>query len=175
MNFIKIVNDSKGINIGIRHITVSTSGIIPKIEKFMNENMQVNLAISLHASNNEIRNRIMKINKAYPIEQLIKTVKKYIEKTNRKVTFEYILLKGINDSQENAKELANLVRGINCNVNLIPYNETSHIEYKRSSKFQITEFYDILKREKINVTIRKEFGSKVSAACGQLRSNSQED
>ncbi len=170
MNFIKIINDPKGINIGIRHITVSTCGIIPKIEKFAEEQTGVNLAISLHAPNDEIRNKIMPINKVYNIEKLIRSVKEYINKTNRRVTFEYILLKGINDSKENAEELSLLLKGINCYVNLIPYNETSYLEYKTSDRVTISEFYDILKKNNISVTIRKEFGSKVSAACGQLRS-----
>ncbi len=174
IKFIDIVNTPKGIDIGSRHITVSTSGIVPKIEEFTNYDKQVNLAISLHAPNNEIRNSIMDINKAYPIEKLISAVKKYIDKTNRRVTFEYIMLNNVNDSEECAKELSNLLRGINCYVNLIPYNETSHIEYKKSSKEQIMKFYDVLKKNGINVTIRREFGSKVSAACGQLRSNYEE-
>lgn len=170
MKFIRIINDPKGINIGIRHITVSTCGLVPKIKEFANFSTQVNLAISLHAPNNEIRDKIMPINKAYKVEDIIEVVKYYIEKTNRKVTFEYILLNGINDSSACALELASLLKGLNCYVNLIPYNETSHIEYKKSEKVTITNFYDILKKNKINVTIRREFGSKVSAACGQLRS-----
>lgn len=174
MNFIDIINEPKGIELGARHITISTSGIVPKIKEFTNQDKQVNLAISLHAPNNEIRNKIMPVNKAYPIEELIDSIKKYIEKTNRRVTFEYIMIKDINDSKETALELANLLKGINCYVNLIPYNETSHIEFKKSSKEQIMKFYDVLKKNKINVTVRKEFGSKVDAACGQLRANYEE-
>ena len=175
IKFIDIINEPKGIDLGARHITVSTSGLVPKIKEFTNNPKQVNLAISLHAPNNEIRNKIMPINKAYPIEKLIEAVKEYIEKTNRRVTFEYIMLKNINDKQEHALELAKLLKGINCYVNLIPYNETSHIEYKKSSKEDIMKFYDTLKKNNINVTIRKEFGRKVSAACGQLRSNYEEE
>ena len=171
MRFIKIINTPKGIDIGARHITISTCGLIPGIEKFMLENSQVNLAISLHAPNDEIRKKIMPIAKAYKLEDLIKTIKKYIQKTNRRVTFEYIMLENINDTTENAEELANLLKGINCYVNLIPYNETENIGYKRTKNKQIMKFYDILKKNKINVTIRKEFGSKVDAACGQLRAN----
>ena len=174
IKFIDIINDPKGLALGSRHITVSTCGIVPKIKEFMNYDKQVNLAISLHAPNNEIRNKIMNINKAYPIGEVISAVKEYINKTNRRVTFEYIMLKGINDSIAHAIELAKLLRGINCYVNLIPYNETSHIEYKKTSKDNILKFYDTLKKEKINVTIRREFGSKVNAACGQLRSNYEE-
>ncbi len=170
MKFINIINDPKGINIGIRHITVSTCGIVPKINEFANEKIGINLAISLHAPNNKIRDMIMPLNKAYKIDDIMDAVKDYIKKTNRRVTFEYILLKDVNDSCECAKELSNLLKGINCYVNLIPYNETSNIKYKKSDKVTINEFYDILKKNNINVTIRREFGSNVSAACGQLRS-----
>lgn len=174
IRFVDIINEPKGLALGSRHITISTSGLIPSIEKFINYDKQVNLAISLHAPNDELRSKIMPINKAYPLKDLMKTLKKYIEKTNRRVTFEYIMLKDINDTIDCAKELANLVKGMNCYINLIPYNETSHIEFKKSSKEQIVTFYDILKKNNINVTIRKEFGSKLNAACGQLRSKYEE-
>lgn len=169
MNFIRIITSNKGIDMGSRHITVSTCGVIPGIMKFMNDFDQVNLAISLHAPNDEIRNKIMPISKAYKLNDLMDTIKLYIKKTNRRVTFEYIMLDGINDSLENAKELANLIKGMNCYVNLIPYNETENIAFKRSKKVQILAFYDILKKNNIAVTIRREFGGKVDAACGQLR------
>lgn len=174
IKFIDIINNPKGIALGSRHITISTCGLVPKIKEFMNYDKQVNLAISLHAPNNEIRDKIMNINKVYRIEEVIKVVKEYIKKTNRRVTFEYIMLRGVNDSIENAIELSKLLKGINCYVNLIPYNETSHIEFKKSNKESILKFYDTLKKNNINVTIRREFGSKVSAACGQLRSNYEE-
>lgn len=172
IDFIDIINSGKGIDIGARHITVSTCGIVPKIIEFMNNGKQVNLAISLHAPNNELRNELMPINKAYNLELLITTLKKYIEVTNRRVTFEYILLDGVNDSVECAKELCNLIKGMNAYVNLIPYNETSHIEFKRSQN--VMKFFDILKKNGINATIRREFGSELNAACGQLRSNYEE-
>lgn len=175
MKFLDIVNEPKGIELGSRHITISTCGIVPKILEFMNNGKQVNLAVSLHAPNDILRNKLMPINKVYKLSILIDTIKKYIDKTNRRVTFEYIMLRGVNDSKECANELANLVRGLNCYVNLIPYNETSHIEFKKSDKKTILEFYDLLKKNGINVTIRKEFGSKVMAACGQLRSNYEEE
>ena len=174
MKFIEIINNPKGLALGSRHITISTCGIIPKIEEFSNEPYQVNLAISLHAPNELLRSEIMPINKVYHLENLIKEIKKYIKKTNRRVTFEYILIDGLNDDFKYAHELANLLRGINCYVNLIPYNESSNFTLKRSKKEQIMGFYDTLKNEKINVTIRKEFGSNISAACGQLRSNREE-
>ena len=116
----------------------------------------------------------MPINKAYPLEKLIPSLEEYLKKTNRRVTFEYILLSGVNDSEDCAQELVKLVRGINCYINLIPYNETNNIDFKRSNTIQIMRFYDILKKNKINVTIRREFGSKISAACGQLRSKKEE-
>lgn len=173
MRFVKIVNDNKGIDIGSRHITISTCGIVPGIYKFMNEEGQVNLAISLHAPNDEIRNKIMPISKRYKLEELMEAIKKYISVTNRRVTFEYIMLDNINDSTECAMELSKLLKGINCYVNLIPYNETENISFKRSKNSQIMKFYDILKKNSINVTIRKEFGSKVDAACGQLRASKE--
>lgn len=175
INFIDIINSPKGIALGSRHITVSTCGIIPKIKSFINDGKQVNLAISLHASNDKLRNQLMPISKVYKLEDLISAIKEYINKTNRRVTFEYILLKGINDRYENAIELSKLLKGLNCYVNLIPYNETSHMEYKKSDQNSILKFYDTLKKNNIGVTIRREFGKKVSAACGQLRANYEEE
>ena len=174
IKFIEIINHPKGLALGSRHITVSTCGIVPKIKEFTLLPYQVNLAISLHAPNNTIRDSIMPINKAYPLDILIPTLKDYIKKTNRRVTFEYILLDGVNDKEENAKELIELVKGMNCYINLIPYNETNNISYKRSKKETISKFYDILKKGKINVTVRREYGSNISAACGQLRSKKED-
>ena len=170
MKFINIVNDSKGIDIGARHITISTCGIVPKIYEFSKLKTQVNLAISLHAPNNELRNKLMPINKVYPLNELMDAVKEYVKVTNRRLTFEYIMLDGINDSEECAIELCNLLKGLNCYVNLIPYNETNNIGFKRSKSVKIDRFYDILKKNNIGVTVRREFGGLVSAACGQLRS-----
>ena len=174
INFIKIINDPKGIAIGARHITLSTCGLIPKIYELAKLPLQINLAISLHASNNELRNKLMNVNKVYNLSQLMTAVKEYIKETNRRVTIEYVMLSMVNDNEENAIELANLLKGMNVYVNLIPYNETSHIEFKKSSKNRVMKFYDTLKKNNINVTIRKEFGSKISAACGQLRSKEVE-
>ena len=174
MKFVEIINHPKSLNIGARHITISTCGIVPKIKEFSDFPYQVNLAISLHAPNDELRTKLMPINKAYPLKELMGAVKEYIKKTNRRVTFEYILLDGINDSVVHAKELSSLIRGLNAYVNLIPYNESSNIVYNRSEKSQILLFYDIMKKEGINVTIRREFGSNISAACGQLRANKEE-
>lgn len=171
MDFIRIINEPLGLAIGARHITVSTSGIVPKIIEYAKEPIQTNLAVSLHAPNNELRTKIMKINKAYPLEELIASLKMYNEITKRRVTIEYILLGGINDTYKEADELIELLNGLNIYVNLIPYNETSHIEYKRSDNDTVMKFYDRLKRGGINVTVRRRFGSSTDAACGQLRAN----
>lgn len=173
LNFIKIINYPKGIAIGARHITVSTCGIIKKIEEFTRENLQVNLAISLHAPNSKLRSTIMPINRANSLPKLMKAIKEYINITNRRVTFEYIMLDDINDTEECAKELCELLKGLNCYVNLIPYNETGNNKFKRSNSTKISKFYDILKKNNINVTIRREFGSLIDAACGQLRAKKE--
>ncbi|WP_088035418.1 23S rRNA (adenine(2503)-C(2))-methyltransferase RlmN [Evansella clarkii] len=173
MDFLYIVNNDRGLAIGARHITVSTSGIIKKIYEFADSGLQVNLALSLHAPNNELRTRIMKINKAQPIEKLMDAVDYYLKKTNRRITFEYILLQGINDSRETAQQLADLIRDKKrlAYVNLIPYNPVDeHIQYKQSEKSDILAFYDILKKNGIQCGIRHEQGSDIDAACGQLRS-----
>lgn len=170
IEFIKIINDDKGIKIGARHITLSTCGLIPKIKELMKLPLQINLAISLHASNNELRSKIMPINKVYSLSQLMATLDEYISYTNRRVTIEYVMLNNVNDNEINALELIDLFKNKNIYINLIPYNETSHIIYKKSPRDKILKFYDVLKKGGINVTIRKEFGSKISAACGQLRS-----
>lgn len=173
VDFISIINNPFGINLGSRHITISTCGIVPKIYEFSEFPYQVNLAISLHAPNDELRSKLMPINKVYNLDKLMESIEYYLKKTNRRVTFEYIMLDGINDSLECAKELCDLVKKLNCYINLIPYNETKNIGFKRSSKDKILKFYDILKKNNINVTIRREFGGKISAACGQLKSSKE--
>lgn len=174
MDFIKVINDPKGIAIGARHITLSTCGIIPRIKQLSQEKLQINLAISLHAPNTQLRDKIMPVNKVYNLGELITTIREYIEATNRRVTIEYVMLNNINDNESHALELAALLKGMNVYVNLIPYNETNHLEFKKSSKQKIMKFYDTLKKRGINVTIRKEFGGKIDAACGQLRSKEVE-
>ena len=169
VNFIKIVNNPKAFEIGARHITVSTCGIPDKTRQYAKEGIQINLAISLHAPNDEIRNRLMKINQRYPLKELIAATKDYIKDAGRRVTFEYILLKDINDSYENAVELAKLIKGILAYVNIIPYNEVKENEFKRSDKNRVHEFLDWLTKLGVHAQIRKEFGSDISAACGQLR------
>lgn len=172
--FLDNANNHKGLCIGSRHITVSTCGIVPKIYEFSNLPYQVNLAISLHAANDELRSKLMPVNKVYPLKELMMAIKDYLKKTGRRVTFEYILLKDINDTKEDAKSLAKLVKGMNAYINLIPFNENSNSKFKRPKNDEIMKFYDIIKKEGINVTVRKEFGSKISAACGQLRSKKEE-
>lgn len=170
IKFIKILNYPLGLEIGARHITVSTCGLVEKIREYSDFDLQVNLAISLHAPNNDIRNQIMPINRAYPIEELIEAIEYYIEKTNRRVTIEYILIKDLNDTKECANELADLLHGLNVYVNLIPYNEVKEKPFKRSSKDSMVAFFDVLKKRRINVQLRKEQGGDIDAACGQLRS-----
>ena len=169
IRFIKIINDAKGLQIGARHITVSTCGLVPKIYEFAKIPIQVNLAISFHAPNDTLRNKLMPVNKVYSIPVLMEAISYYLQVTSRRVTIEYVMLNNVNDSRECAFELAQLFKGMNIYVNLIPYNETNHLEFKRSSKKRMNEFYDILKKEGINVTVRREFGSNIQAACGQLR------
>ena len=170
IKFMKIANEPKGLEIGARHISVSTCGLVPKIYDFAKEEMQSNLAISLHAPTNEVRNQIMPINKAYPLEVLIPAIKDYINATNRRVTLEYILLRDLNDTKECANKLADLIFGMNVYVNLIPYNEVREKPFKRSLPNAMKEFFDTLKKRGINVTLRQEQGHDIDAACGQLRS-----
>lgn len=161
----------KGIDLGSRKITVSTCGVVPKIREFAGLQKQVNLAISLHAPNDKIRNKLMPISRAYNMKDLMDSVDYYISKTNRRVTMEYILLDNVNDSKECALELSRLLKGKLVYVNLIPYNSTSSIEFKRASKDRINEFYDILKSNGIEVVIRREMGKDIKGACGQLKAS----
>ncbi|MFA6667167.1 MAG: 23S rRNA (adenine(2503)-C(2))-methyltransferase RlmN [Bacilli bacterium] len=174
MDFIRILNHPHGLAIGARHITVSTCGLVDKIKEYAHEGLQINLAISLHAPNDEIRNKIMPISIKYPMEDLMDAVKYYEEIADRRVTFEYILLSGVNDSLEDAKELARLIRGTKAYVNLIPYNPIKELKYKRSSDETIHDFMNMLLSCGINATIRKEFGSDIDAACGQLRAKNEQ-
>ena len=173
MQFIYCINEAKGLAIGARHISVSTSGIVPKIKQLSQEKIQINLAISLHAPNDEIRNKIMKVNHAYNMKELKEALIEYCKLTNRRLTFEYILLKDINDSTEHALQLIQWLEGTCSYVNLIPYNAVDESGYQRSDEKNINNFYNILKKYKINVTIRREFGKDIEAACGQLRAKSE--
>lgn len=168
IDFLRIINDPKGLEIGSRHITVSTCGIVPKIIQYSDFELQVNLAISLHFADDEKRSKYMLINRAYNISELMDSIKYYYSKTNRRITFEYILLKDINDSVEDAKKLIKLIKGINCYVNLIPMNSTVN-NFTRSTEEKMNTFYQTLIKNNINVTLRKEQGHDIDAACGQLR------
>ncbi len=170
-DFLDIASYGYGLSVGESHITVSTCGIVPKTEQFSKREKPCNLAISLHAPNDSIRSRIMPVNKRYSINEVVESVRMYADTTGKKVLIEYILLKGINDSRDNAKELALLLDGGNFLVNLIPYNKADDDMFFRSDEEHITAFYDELKKQGMNVTRRKEFGSSLSAACGQLRSD----
>lgn len=173
LDFIRIINTQKGLAIGARHITVSTCGLIEGIRKYAREGLQTNLAISLHAPNNELRNSLMKINKAYPLEVLMPAIKEYEEVAGRRVTYEYLLLQDINDTKECAEQLIELIKGTKGYVNLIPYNETNKNDYKRSSGNRIHAFLDYLTKGGVTATIRKEFGSDIDAACGQLKAKAE--
>ena len=175
MDFIRILNNPRGFAIGARHITVSTCGLIEGIHKYAHEGLQTNLAISLHAPNNELRSQLMKINKAYPLEVLMPAIKEYEDISGRRVTYEYLLLEGINDTKECAEQLINLIKGTMGYVNLIPYNETNKNNYKRSSGNRVHAFLDLLIKGGVNATIRKEFGSDIDAACGQLKAKSDSE
>jgi 23S rRNA (adenine2503-C2)-methyltransferase len=173
IDFIKVIKDDKGLAIAARRITVSTSGLADKLVEFTDKGLQVNLAVSLHAPNNELRTRIMKINRAIPIEKLMKAMVNYIEKTNRRITIEYILLRDVNDHKQEAEELALLLRplGQQVYVNLIPYNPVDeHSQYQRSEQESVLAFYDTLKKGGVNCKIRQEHGTYIDAAWGMLRS-----
>ncbi|KOY83645.1 ribosomal RNA large subunit methyltransferase N [Lysinibacillus macroides] len=169
MNFLKVINHEKGLNIGARHITVSTSGIVPKIYQFADEQLQINFAVSLHAPNQEARQKLMPIARAYKLDELMEAVRYYTKKTGRRVSFEYGLMSGENDSVEIAEELSALIKGIKCHVNLIPVNYVPERDYVRTARSQIFAFEKTLKKNGINVTIRREQGADIAAACGQLR------
>ncbi|MGE7689202.1 23S rRNA (adenine(2503)-C(2))-methyltransferase RlmN [Lysinibacillus sp. NPDC097214] len=175
MNFLKVINHEKGLNIGARHITVSTSGIVPKIYQFADEQLQINFAVSLHAPNQEDRQKLMPIARAYKLDELMEAVQYYTQKTGRRVTFEYGLMSGENDSVEIAEELSALIKGIKCHVNLIPVNYVPERDYVRTSRSQIFAFEKTLKKNGINVTIRREQGSDIAAACGQLRAQERSE
>lgn len=169
MDFIRIINHPKALAIGARHITVSTCGLPDQIRRYAKEGLQINLAISLHAPNDEIRSKLMKINRSYPLDKLIPAVKEYENIAKRRVTFEYILLKGVNDSIQDADQLTKLIKGTLAYVNLIPYNPVIENEFQRSPHANVQAFLDRLIKNGVTATVRKEFGSDIDAACGQLR------
>jgi 23S rRNA (adenine2503-C2)-methyltransferase len=169
MRFIKTANSQFGLDIGARHITVSTCGIVPSILKYGKEGLQINLAISLHAPNDEIRDKIMPVNQAYPLTKLMPAVMQYYKDSGREVTFEYIMISGLNDSDECAQELIRLIKPTHGFINLIPYNEVMENDFRRPSNNRVHAFHDLLLQAGIKATIRKEFGADIDAACGQLR------
>ncbi len=169
IRFIDLVTNENGLNISGRNITVSTCGIVDKIYKLADEKLQITLAISLHATNDEVRGQIMPIAKKYSIDELLEACKYYFKTTGRRITFEYSLIHGVNDKEEYALELARKIRSFNAHVNLIPVNPIKEREYKHSTSSQISKFKNILEKYKINVTIRREMGTDIDAACGQLR------
>ena len=174
IKFLRIVNMKEGLNIGFRHISLSTCGLIPEIYKLADEGMPITLSISLHAPNDDIRSKIMPVNKRYSIDKLIEACKIYTEKTSRRITFEYALIKDVNDSTQYASELAKKIKGMLCHVNLIPVNEVKGAGYIKSDRRQIEAFKSILERYGIETTVRRELGSDINAACGQLRRTKME-
>lgn len=169
MKFLKMANNSKVLNIGSRHITVSTSGIIPRIIDFAKEQLQCNLAISLHAVDDETRNKIMPLNKKYPLEGLMEACIYYVSKTNRRITYEYALIDGVNDSCSDATRLAKMLKGQLCHINLISVNKVEGSNIIKASRENVQEFKKVLEKHKLEVTVRRELGSDIEAACGQLR------
>nr|WP_330392597.1 23S rRNA (adenine(2503)-C(2))-methyltransferase RlmN [Geosporobacter subterraneus] len=169
MKFLDIINHPEGLNISLRNITISTCGLVPQIKVLADQKPQVTLAISLHASNDELRSQMMPVNKRYPLQELIKACRYYIEKTNKRITFEYALIQNVNDTEHHARELGELLKSLICHVNLIPLNKVSEREYTAPNKEGIKKFQQILKQKGIEATIRRELGSDINAACGQLR------
>ncbi|KDR94033.1 23S rRNA (adenine2503-C2)-methyltransferase [Peptoclostridium litorale DSM 5388] len=169
VKFLRAVNDKNGLNIGYRHITLSTCGIVPKIYDLADMEIPINLAISLHAVDDTSRKRIMPIAKAYSIEEVLDACRYYVEKTNRRITFEYAIIQGVNDSEKEALALSKLLKGILSHVNIIPVNKIDEKDYKRPSKEGVERFSGILSKHGINATVRREMGSDINGACGQLR------
>ncbi|MEN6462017.1 MAG: 23S rRNA (adenine(2503)-C(2))-methyltransferase RlmN [Syntrophomonas sp.] len=165
---IHILNDPRGVNIGQRHITVSTSGEVNGINRLASENLQITLAISLHAGNNALRDELIPMNRKYPLEKLIKAVEGYISNTNRRVTFEYVMLDNVNIEKKDARDLIALLKPMLANINLIPYNEVSGLEFRKPPANKIKQFYEWLVEGGLNVTLREERGADIEAACGQL-------
>ena len=172
VKFLKNVNNEKGLNIGLRHITLSTCGLVPGIYKLAEENLPIKLTISLQAPNDEIRSTIMPINNKYKTDELLKACKEYQKQTGRRLSFEYSLISGVNDSKQNAEELARKIKPLAAHVNLIPVNEVDERNYKKGSKNEINAFLKHLTDCGVNATIRRELGSDISASCGQLRKKS---
>ncbi len=174
LDFLEIIHSKEGNNLSHRHITLSTCGIVDKIYKLAEEKLQITLAISLHAPNNEIRQNTMPVARKYDYDSLIKAAKYYADTTKRRVTFEYALIKGVNDGEDNARELASRLKGLMCHVNLIPVNDVKENNYVRSTEENIRSFAETLQRFGIETTVRRKLGSDINAACGQLRKSYKE-
>lgn len=175
IKFLKNVNDERGINIGYRHISLSTCGIVPKIEKLMELKLPITLSISLHAPTDEVRDTIMPVNHAYNTDMLINMCKRYALETKRRISFEYAIINGVNDSPEHAKIIADKLRNMLCHVNLIPVNNVEENDFKKPPKERIQRFMAVLEKYNIPVTVRRELGSDISASCGQLRRRQEND
>ncbi len=171
IKFLKNVNNENGLNIGYRHISVSTCGVVPKIYDFAEHDFPVTLSVSLHAPDNDTRSSIMPVNKAYGIDELINACKAYIDKTHRRISFEYAIINNVNDDAQSAHALARRLKGLLCHINLIPVNNVEENEFKKPSKQKIQNFVNIIEKYNIPVTVRRELGSDISASCGQLRRN----
>lgn len=169
LRFIELVNDSEGISLGARHITLSTCGLVPRIYDLADSAFPITLSVSLHAPNDDIRSRTMPVNRKYPINELLKACRYYADTTGRRVTYEYALISGVNDSDENARELAGRIKGTLCHVNLIPVNPVEGTGYSQSADKRIASFVGVLKRFRVNATVRRTLGSDINASCGQLR------
>lgn len=175
LKFISLITDEKGQNMSMRHISLSTCGIVPKIYELMNRELQLTLSVSLHAPNDEIRSSMMPVDKKYPIDELLTACRRYADSTHRRISFEYAMVKGVNDSCECAEELADRLKGVLCHINLIPVNEVKETGCKRSSKSAIAEFSRILSSRGYTVTVRRELGADINASCGQLRRNTEKN
>ncbi len=171
MKFLELVSDENGLNIGMRHISLSTSGIVPKIYELLERKPQLTLSVSLHAPNNMIRSKIMPVNRSWDIDELLKACRIYAEKTSRRISFEYAMMKGVHDTPPCARELATALKGILCHVNLIPANEVAEKAHRRSDDNSINTFKAILEKSGLTVTVRRTLGSDINASCGQLRRN----
>lgn len=175
MRFLNLAGDEKGLNLSLRNISLSTCGVVPRIYDLLDRHLQLTLSVSLHAPNDEMRSRVMPINRKYPIAELIKACKEYTKKTSRRISFEYAMIKDVNDSDECAYELAALLKGMLCHVNLIPANEITESDHKRSTNQRLERFTSILTSRGINTTVRRSLGSDIDASCGQLRSRHQRE
>ncbi len=175
IRFLRLVSSEDGLNIGMRHITLSTCGLVPRIYDLAEQKFALTLSVSLHAPDDETRNKTMPVNRRYPLNELIKACRYYFDKTGRRVSFEYAMIDGVNDSDENARALAGLLNGLNCHINLIPVNSVKGASYKKSSVARQQAFIKILSQRGITATVRRTLGSDINASCGQLKRNHTEE